>query len=171
MIISFVLVLPLLPVTPIALRRSSFRYPLAKRCSADKVSGTSICGSPLRRRLTSLTKAPPASASQTAGKKAWPSNCSPRRATKNSPLRIARESVTTLGHRCGAHSVNFAVNPLCDMFQRSRIHASTTPPDVLPRRAQPLQRHQRELCDRRIPGTFRDPCLRLRRCPSVERAR
>src|SRR3569832_2153862 len=92
-IISFTVVLPLLPVTPITGKSNRARHAAASLPSAMRVSGTTICGSATSCFvLTIAATAPCAAASET---KLWPSCRSPLLATYKSPPRRRRLSLPT----------------------------------------------------------------------------
>ena len=92
-IISFTVVLPLLPATAISGRLKFVRHFVARRCSAASVSATSICGSLRGRNRGTIAPAAPASAA--AATNPAPSKFGPRSATNKAPACSVRLSVDT----------------------------------------------------------------------------
>ncbi len=92
-VISFAVVLPLLPATPTMGRSNSARQAIASCCKARKASGTTICvsGTGIRRS----TNAPAAPAACAAATNSAPSKFGPRSATNSAPGCNVRLSLDT----------------------------------------------------------------------------
>src|ERR1700722_6732662 len=89
--------------------------------------------------------------------------------------KIARANETRIGDHLGhflvVNSVDFPAHPRRNLFERFRIHAPTTPPDVPLKPGRRFQRHRTEWCDRGILGTSRVPSRRSKRCLWAEPSR
>ena len=92
---SFVVVLPALPVMATTRVPDRCRTSRAISCSACSVSSTRITIADVSPRsgTSRSTTTAPAPRATTSATKSWPSNRSPRMATKHSPAAIVRESM------------------------------------------------------------------------------
>ncbi len=92
-VISFAVVLPLLPATPTMGSVNWPRQVSASRCNAAKASGTTTCG---RESVTARsTTAPIAPRAAAAATNSAPSKFGPRKATNKEPGASERLSVDT----------------------------------------------------------------------------
>ena len=160
-IISFTVVLPLLPVTPMTGSAKPRRQPLAICPSATRVSGTSSSGRFTPARFAgsvarSMTRAATPCLA-TSARKAWASNVSPFSAMKRLPVVAARLSVLTPSNPTSAVMRALATQSRhCCSVARIRPglswwHARPAP-----------ARHDRHrgtaACGHGFPGCFHGPC-------------
>ena len=119
-VISFAVVLPLLPATPTSGPAKCARQLRAARSSAACVSGTTICGS--ASGCAAPTTAPAAPACSAAPTKSWPLKFGPCSATNSCPRERAR-----VAHHVGEGAIRPLQAPAagaCEFFQRA-LHAGS----------------------------------------------
>ncbi len=167
-IISFVVVLPLLPTTTTSGMRCRARQPCARSPSAMRVSSTSTDGTTAepRPRSTSTAAAPRAA---TSPRYAWPLKRSPASATKSAPASMRRLSVDTPAMRRTATSSPAPERrPPVSSATSARLITRRTPRPRGARRSavrgatpRPRRRRRRtRAAFRRSPGRPRGPCPR-----------
>ena len=161
---SLVLVLPLEPVMATTGSVSCCRHQQASRCSASKVSGTTMTAVPSGagplQACTTATRAPPARA---AAAKPSPSNVGPRMAKNTAPCGSLRVSVATppLASTAGLPAATATPRMAASCCALRGCIACRRWPG--PARATLCWRacdHRSRCCGRRIVGSSHGPCRR-----------